>query len=405
MPKRPPAATPGAPGAAKVPRWSSASVASAIALAYAAGLGSRVLLPAGGDPPPSTADAFSHTTHPDMATDGFNWTQLSMSRANNFPSGTIKYLDAATIKERGAMHAWHTTFARSIPALVSGLGDDVAASFSGWRREDYRRHWGGKDVVVAFSPDEMFQRGVLRSGLRRLQAPHRQRMRFDAFLDAQAESERVIPPLEHVAVQQSPSRDLSDFGLPPLPPFVEELVSPTLQARNLWVAAPPKTSVLHYDWQDSVLLQVSGTKRFTLIDPARLHTAYPAVMLMENLVRTGAGQFEPRLTSREVDNFPLANITHPDYDRHPLLRDAHVMTVEVPAGSALFLPAYWFHQVESFAAPGELNVAVNYWFQGHSLATRLYRTLRENVFVNCTLPAAPGQLHPCRNSVLPEDEG
>mmetsp|Transcript_20983 Transcript_20983/g.63071 ORF Transcript_20983/g.63071 Transcript_20983/m.63071 type:complete len:115 (+) Transcript_20983:954-1298(+) len=114
-------------------------------------------------------------------------------------------------------------------------------------------------------------------------------------------------------------------------------------------------------------------------------------MLMENLVRTGAGQFEPRLTSREVDNFPLANITHPDYDRHPLLRDAHVMTVEVgrdeprgaervprdvrrgsrlsapnlralpprplpasspppgqvPAGSALFLPAYWFHQVTS----------------------------------------------------------
>ena len=115
--------------------------------------------------------------------------------------------------------------------------------------------------------------------------------------------------------------------------------------------------------------------------------------------------------------------------------------------------------MESFAAPGELNVAVNYWFQGHSLATRLYRTppqmpdtdrrscwmpecarsrsaflalvfprdpqecdarccfrfqpaslhflgtLRENVFVNCTLPAAPGQLHPCRNSVLPEDEG
>ena len=57
MPKRPPAATPGAPGAAKVPRWSSASVASAIALAYAAGLGSRVLLPAGGGPPPSTADA------------------------------------------------------------------------------------------------------------------------------------------------------------------------------------------------------------------------------------------------------------------------------------------------------------------------------------------------------------
>jgi len=24
---------------------------------------------------------------------------------------------------------------------------------------------------------------------------------------------------------------------------------------------PPKTSVLHYDWQDSLLMQISGTKR------------------------------------------------------------------------------------------------------------------------------------------------
>lgn len=70
---------------------------------------------------------------------------------------------------------------------------------------------------------------------------------------------------------------------------------------------------------------------------------------------------------------------------------------QLKAGDALVLPAYWYHQVESFAEPGRLNVAVNYWFQGHSLATRLYRTLRENVFINCTEPAKPGQLHPCRN--------
>jgi len=36
-----------------------------------------------------------------------------------------------------------------------------------------------------------------------------------------------------------------------------------LQARNFWAAMPPKTSVLHYDWQDSLLMQISGTKRFT----------------------------------------------------------------------------------------------------------------------------------------------
>lgn len=66
-------------------------------------------------------------------------------------------------------------------------------------------------------------------------------------------------------------------------------------------------------------------------------------------------------------------------------------------GDALILPAYWYHQVESFAPPGGINVAVNYWFQGHSLATRLYRTMRENLFLNCTEPATPGVPHICRD--------
>ena len=66
---------------------------------------------------------------------------------------------------------------------------------------------------------------------------------------------------------------------------------------------------------------------------------------------------------REIDNFPLVNVSHPDLERHPLFADAQVFTVDVPAGSALLLPAYWYHQVESFADPGSLNVAVNYWYQ------------------------------------------
>ena len=73
------------------------------------------------------------------------------------------------------------------------------------------------------------------------------------------------------------------------------------------------------------------------------------------------------------------------------------LRAQIKAGDALVLPAYWYHQVESFADPGKLNVAVNFWFQGHSLATRLYRTLRENVFINCTEPVKPGVPHPCRD--------
>lgn len=135
--------------------------------------------------------------------------------------------------------------------------------------------------------------------------------------------------------------------------------------------------------QDSVLLQVSGSKRFTIIDPARMQTAYPCVAYLAQLKRVAPGQFERVMTSRELDNFPLLNVTHPDLQRHPLFADSHPFTVTLEPGDALLLPAYWYHQVESFAPPGRLNIAVNYWFQGHSLATRLYRTLRENVFINC----------------------
>jgi len=199
-------------------------------------------------------------------------------------------------------------------------------------------------------------------------------------------------------VQQSPSRDFSEFGLPSLPPGLEDLVKTTLNARNLWIATPGKLSVLHYDWQDSVLLQLSGSKRFTIIDPARMQTAYPCIQRMKTWQRVSRGVFRGKVEDREIDNFPLVNLTHPDFKRHPMFRDASVFSVEVPAGSALLLPAYWYHQVESFAEPGKLNVAINYWYQGHSLATRLYRTLRENVFINCTEPPPPGMPHPCRDS-------
>lgn len=223
--------------------------------------------------------------------------------------------------------------------------------------------------------------------------PPRYSMSFSDFLDHDA---ALKGSGEHVAVTQSPSRDLSELNLPSLPPHLESLVGPTLNARNFWAASAPKVSVLHYDWQDSVLLQLSGRKRFTIIDPARMQAAYPAVMKQERLVRDAPGKYSRVGTPVEIDNFPLVNLTHPDLERHPLFNDAQMMTVELAPGDALLLPAAWYHQVESFSDDDGLCIAVNYWFQGNSLATRLYRTVRENLFINCSIPKRAGILHPCR---------
>lgn len=60
-------------------------------------------------------------------------------------------------------------------------------------------------------------------------------------------------------------------------------------------------------------------------------------------------------------------------------RDANVFTVDLPAGSALLLPAYWYHQVESLAEPGKLNVAVNYWYQACTLLVSVLRSTQLDV--------------------------
>jgi len=226
-----PAARPKAPEPAARPREAApdvtwAYVAAAAALAYAAGLGSRLLLWG-----PAQPDPWAWTTNSNMGTDGFNWTQLSFARAGNFRDGDIKRLTAEDVRERGALYVWHTTFARSIPALVSDLGKNYTAHFAGWTREDYRRAWGEKVVSASFAPTSQFQRGRLYSNAegRRHQSLHRQQMPFVEFLDVLHQAETADPVVEHVTISQSSHRDLADFSLPDLPPLLEDLVKPTLQ--------------------------------------------------------------------------------------------------------------------------------------------------------------------------------
>lgn len=251
MPRKPPASAesvdtdPKAPSLApnRIHFAGPSFVMAAVVLAYSAGVGSRALLQSfqqSQPPNPSTAggspsssghdDAWAWTTNPTMGSDGFNWTQLSMSRAGNFPNGGIKYFDVDAIRERGAMWVWHTTFARSIPAVVSNIAQEYASKFEGWTREDYRRAWGDLDIVASFSPDALFQRGRLHRNAegRRHQTLHRQRMRFGEFLDVLHAAETSTPVVEHVSVSQSATRDLSAFGLPDLPPLLADLVSTTL---------------------------------------------------------------------------------------------------------------------------------------------------------------------------------
>lgn len=333
---------------------------------------------------------------------------------------TMRTVDAARLV--GDAKLWTDAFASSTPLLVRGCGTDWVEAIRREGIDGLRARWGAQEVTVAWSPDHFYHRPVTygerdgaatqedasaaRLGHRYalLEMPLEQ-MRFDTFLEQLQDSRH-----EYISVSQSAAASLDAFaGLETaeasasgLPPPLGRLVGPRCHRKNLWVCAPPKVSETHYDEDDSVLLQLSGTKRFTLVAPGPLHglTAYPSLLPAQRLERRSEGVYEAERTvpdgsdgtRRALKHFALLNASAPDIVRFPLSRHARTITVDVHEGCALLLPAYWYHRVESHAAEGQLNIAVNVWFDaeaGGGVPARLHRLLRERLHVDHTRTPHP----------------
>ena len=99
---------------------------------------------------------------------------------------------------------------------------------------------------------------------------------------------------------------------------------------------------LHYDSRDNVVCVASGGwKTFRLVDPVQ-----SAALLYSHSDRDGNTSPVPLDDSvRIATEFPLA-------------RFAAVATVTLHPRDCLFLPIYWFHEVES--APTR-TISINWW--------------------------------------------
>ena len=112
---------------------------------------------------------------------------------------------------------------------------------------------------------------------------------------------------------------------------------------------------LHYDQVDNLYLQVAGVKTFRLFSPTEGGSLYPYPW------------HHPMDRSAQVDlNKP--NDTK-QASRYPRFAEARGMTVTLHPGDALFLPAYWWHEVltdgPSEGDNDQLIVSVNFWFSAH----------------------------------------
>jgi hypothetical protein len=115
----------------------------------------------------------------------------------------------------------------------------------------------------------------------------------------------------------------------------------------------------HIDELDNLACVVGGRRRFTLFPPEQVVNLY-----------IGPLDFTP--AGAPVS---LVSLKDPDFERYPRFRDAlaAAQVADLEPGDALFIPAVWWHHVESFDV---VNILVNYWWQqaAHAQAERVSPT-------------------------------
>jgi len=114
---------------------------------------------------------------------------------------------------------------------------------------------------------------------------------------------------------------------------------------SLWIGN--KTTIAaHYDFPNSIAVNVVGKRRFTLFPPDQISNLY-----------VGPMEFAPG-----GQDISLVDFSAPDFDKHPKFKLAldSAEIAELDAGDALFLPSMWWHHVEGLTP---FNVLMTHWWR------------------------------------------
>ena len=159
----------------------------------------------------------------------------------------------------------------------------------------------------------------------------------------------------HLAQRQLAQLPMLQADVPRDPPGSRPAVSPVA---HLWLCIGGGRSSLHYDEYDGVLLVVRGHKRISLLPPS------------------ATNRLKPRAAHLDSAN----HTTLSDADVDALLRSSRdAMHLEANAGDAIFLPAGWWHRVDSKGEEGEdVTLAVNWWWTPSPAAAHAELKLRQS---------------------------
>ena len=150
-----------------------------------------------------------------------------------------------------------------------------------------------------------------------------------------------------IALQAISIRDvLQDFEIQNPQPLLDSSIAPTLWLGNRAMVAP------HYDIHDNIAAVVAGRRRFTLYPPEQIDNLYPG----------------PALSTPAGVPVSMVDIRQPDLEQFPNYAQAEAVAQQavLEPGDAVYIPALWWHGVESLEG---LNILVNYWWGGQTEGT------------------------------------
>jgi len=98
---------------------------------------------------------------------------------------------------------------------------------------------------------------------------------------------------------------------------------------NIWLGSKNTTARCHYDSAPNLFVQIKGRKKFILFPPTDWLNLYMFPHIHPALRQT---QLNPE---------------NPDYVQFPNFQKTHPIQVIINPGELLYLPAFWFHQVQA----------------------------------------------------------
>jgi len=207
-------------------------------------------------------------------------------------------------------------YAANRPVILTGLMEDWPA-LSRWNPQHFKTEYGDQmvEIMSGRSEDPDYEINS---------RDHKHQVRFADYVD--------------MVTSASESNDCylvannGFFSRPEMRPlledvrFFEEHLDPAASGGRVhfWFGPAGTVTPLHHDEMNIFMAQVYGRKKVTLISPEQTHLVY-----------------------NHIGVFSEVNCDDPDYERHPLFREAQVLQVVLEPGEVLFLPVGWWHQVRA----------------------------------------------------------